>query len=77
MKPESKMISVMRNDAVAIFHEGLKAVEPATAVKRYCRLEEDQLSINNWTFNLKQYNNVFIIGAGKAAAPMAAPNMIR
>ena len=62
----------MRNDAVTIFHKGLQAVEPATAVKRYCRLKEDRLSINNWTFNLKQYNNIFIIGAGKAAAPMAA-----
>jgi len=72
MKPKSKMIPVMRNDAVTIFNEGLQAVEPATAVKRYCRLEEDQLSINNWTFNLKRYNNIFIIGAGKAAAPMAA-----
>jgi len=72
MKPESKMISGMRDDAVTIFHAGLQAVEPATAVKKYCRLEEDRLSINNWTFNLKQYNNIFIIGAGKAAAPMAA-----
>ena len=72
MKPESKMMSVMRDDAVAIFHEGLQAVEPATAVKRYCRLEEDRLSINNWTFDLKKYHNIFIIGAGKAAAPMTA-----
>jgi len=72
MKPESKEILKMRDDAVGIFHKGLQAVEPGTAVKKHCRIEDDQLMIHNWNYNLRRYNRIFVIGAGKAAAPMAS-----
>ncbi len=69
---ESKKIPGMRNDAVNIFYGGLQAVEPGAAVKNYCRLEDDQLIIGDWIYDLGKYNNLYVIGAGKAAAPMAA-----
>jgi len=72
MQHESKDIAEMRNDAVNIFNNGLHAVEPAAAVKRYCRVEDHQLIIGDWIYDIDQYNNIFVIGAGKAAAPMAA-----
>jgi len=72
MKKESNHITEMRNDAVSIFQKGLQAVEPGAAIKKYCRLEDDRLFIGNNVYNLAMYKNLFVIGAGKASAPMAA-----
>lgn len=73
MKLESKKnIAAMRNDAAAIFYKALQAVEPGAAVKRYCKLEGQHLIIGEWVYDLARYKNLFIIGAGKASAPMAA-----
>ena len=72
MKHKTKNIAGMRNDALSIFHEGLKAVEPGAAVKKYCRLKDDRLIIGDRIYDLTRYNNLFVIGAGKASASMAA-----
>lgn len=64
-------IEEMRSDAVKIFHQGLQAVEPGAAIKRFCRREGDILFIGNRRYNLTEINNVFVTGAGKATAPMA------
>ena len=72
MKEESNHIRVMRNDAVSIFQKGLQAVEPGAAIKNYCRLEGNRLFIGDNVYNLSIYKNLFVIGAGKASAPMAA-----
>lgn len=62
----------MRNDATAIFYKALQAVEPGAAVKRYCKLEGQHFIVAEWVYDLARYKNLFIIGAGKASAPMAA-----
>lgn len=62
----------MRDDAVSIFYAGLDAVEPNAAVKNYCRLDGNQLSVGDRTYDLSKFTNLFVIGAGKASAPMAA-----
>ena len=62
----------MRDDAVKIFFAGLQAVEPGAAVKNYCRLDGDRFFIGDRPYDLSRFNNVFVIGAGKASAPMAA-----
>jgi hydroxypyruvate reductase len=72
MDSKSKEILTMRDDAVKIFFSGLRAVEPGAALKKYCRLEEDHFFIGASRYDLSQFNNVFVIGAGKASAPMAA-----
>ena len=72
MKEESNHITRMRNDAVSIFKKGLQAVEPRTAIKKYCRLEGNRLFIGDKVYNLSKYRKLFIIGAGKASASMAA-----
>ena len=72
MNPEPKNIAAMRNDASRIFYKALQAVEPGAAVKQYCRLDGEHLFIGDWAYDLAQYKNLFVIGAGKAAAPMAA-----
>ena len=72
MPPKIKNIANMRDDAVNIFYAGLQAVEPNNSVKKYCRLEGDNLFIKNKKYDLTRFNNLFIVGAGKATAPMAS-----
>jgi len=68
----SKSISAMKKDAAKIFYDGLQAVEPGSAIKRCCKLDSDSLFVGNRTYHLPQYKNLYVIGAGKATAPMAA-----
>ncbi|MFC1815051.1 glycerate kinase [Thermodesulfobacteriota bacterium] len=72
MDIDLNIIDKMRKDAAQIFHQGLGAVEPNAAVKRYCKLDGNNLIIADRTYDLTQINNVFVVGAGKASAPMAA-----
>ncbi len=71
MKIRSEQIEKMRQDAVRIFEQGLKAVEPATAVKRFCHVEGNVLKVADRSYNLDKIKRVFIVGTGKASAPMA------
>ena len=50
---------------------GLQAVDPVEAINRHIKLEKDLLSVGGKQFNLKDYDNVLVVGAGKAVAPMA------
>ena len=61
----------MREHALQIFQAGLQAVDPVEAIKRHTRLEKDLLYIGDRQFNLKDYDRILVVGAGKAAAPMA------
>jgi hydroxypyruvate reductase len=66
------MIAAPRGDCVArILATAIQAVEPGIAVKRYFRREGDLLYIGNHLYDLSEYSRVFLIGAGKASAPMA------
>ncbi|MCG2754992.1 MAG: glycerate kinase [Desulfobacteraceae bacterium] len=67
-----KNIAQMRKDAEEIFYSGLRAVDPGLAVKRYCRRENNHIFIADLRYDLSEYKNIFVIGAGKATAPMAA-----
>jgi hydroxypyruvate reductase len=55
-----------------IFEESIKAVEPRAAVKRNCTLTGDTLQVAQATYDLSEINNIYVIGTGKASAPMAA-----
>jgi glycerate 2-kinase len=68
----TEVLKKTRADAVAIFKAGLKAVAPDAAVARFCRRDGDVLTIGGRTYDLKAYENVVLVGAGKATAPMAA-----
>ena len=49
----------------------LSAVEPATAIRRHVHRADGDLIVADQRYNLDNYGRVFIIGGGKAAAPMA------
>ncbi len=61
----------LRKDAVSIFDAGVKAADPENAVKRHLGLEDGVLHVNGRRYELQGFDNIYVIGAGKAAAPMA------
>ncbi len=67
-----KSIAEMREDAVKIFNKGVYAVEPRRAVKKFCRRDKDYFYAGSRKVHLPSIENLYIIGAGKGAAPMAA-----
>jgi hydroxypyruvate reductase len=62
-----------RRRAVAqrLIRAALDAVDPAEALKRQLHRVGDELSVGGRTYDLRRYKRVFVIGAGKAGAPMA------
>jgi glycerate 2-kinase len=61
----------LRKDALAIFHAGVKAVDPVIAIKQHFRVEDGILSVENRAYDLTKYKGVYVVGAGKASAAMA------
>ncbi len=61
-----------RKDAIAIFNAGVRAVAPDTAIARFCNRSDDVLTIGERSYDLTNFENVYLVGAGKATAPMAA-----
>lgn len=64
-------LAKLRRDAIAIFHAGLEAVDPVAAVKLHINYRDNRLEIKGQTYNLPDYENVYVIGMGKASAAMA------
>ena len=67
----SSTIAKMRTHAMQIFRAGLQAVDPVEAIIRHVRLDGNSLIIGEEQFNLKDYDRILVVGAGKAVAPMA------
>jgi glycerate 2-kinase len=64
-------LAKLREDALTIFHAGLKAVDPARAVTKYLRRQGQKLNVNGQVYDLPDYDGVYVVGMGKAAAAMA------
>ena len=60
-----------REHLESIFRAGLKAVDPMEAVARAARREGSELQVAGRSYRLEDYERIFVIGAGKAGAPMA------
>jgi len=62
----------LRSDTVSIFRACLDAADPEKAVKRFVTLDGDDLVIaQDMRVKLADLDRVFVVGAGKASAPMA------
>jgi len=68
---KSKVLAKMRKDAREIFSAGVKAVEAEAAVIRYCKIEDNSFTVDETAYDLRQFENIYVIGAGKASASMA------
>ncbi len=61
----------LRNDATKIFMSAIDAVKPRPLIQNKVFLENDILEVGAHAFNLREYERIYIIGAGKASAMMA------
>ncbi|MDY6968360.1 MAG: glycerate kinase [Spirochaetota bacterium] len=69
-------MSQVRDDIKAIYSEAINAVNPNVAVKKHIKLEDDSLILysegkRRLEFRIEDYKRIFVVGAGKATAPMA------
>ncbi len=60
-----------RRQIVSILERALDAVDPATAVERHLERERDTLRIGDARYDLDTFSDIYVVGAGKAGAPMA------
>jgi len=66
------MLESLRKDSLRIFKECLKAADPEEAIHRFVHISEDYLFVEpDIKIDLHNFDRVFVIGAGKASAPMA------
>ncbi|HZY41959.1 MAG TPA: DUF4147 domain-containing protein, partial [Anaerolineae bacterium] len=65
------MMPDLRAMAAHLQHAALRAVDPAEAVYKFMSRVGDQLLVDSRAYALRQFERVFVVGAGKAAMPMA------
>jgi hydroxypyruvate reductase len=61
----------LRAHARQIFAAGLSSADPLEAVKRQVTLDGKRLRVGGTEYNLADIRHVYVVGCGKAAAPMA------
>ena len=76
MTDQIGLLDRMRHDAKEIFLSCLKAVDPYEAVKRSVHREENRIVIHvegqqQTALDLTEYDRIWVVGGGKACAPMA------
>lgn len=77
MEPSRLMSESLRAEpwglqAAAIMAAALAAVEPGAALRRHMRREGDRLLVAGRTYDLGAFRRIWLVGAGKAGAAMAA-----
>ena len=73
---DNEPLKKIRSDAVEIFKESIRAVDPYNAVKRFVHVEGNSLTVGTGDSmplktDLGNYDRIFLVGGGKATAPMA------
>jgi glycerate 2-kinase len=66
------MASSLRKQAFRIFRAALQAADPAEAVLRHVRRDGEWLMVARRRYRLSEFQNIYVVGAGKASAGMAA-----
>ena len=62
---------MLRNDAIEIWKAGVSAVHGCTLVENSLHLANDQLHLQDQTFNLNNFDRILIVGGGKFSHFMA------
>lgn len=65
------MDKTLKDDASRIANHAISAVDPVLSIKRLVEKENNILTIDDRKYNLKNYNNIYIVAFGKASVPMA------
>ncbi|WP_370572587.1 glycerate kinase [Methanomethylovorans sp.] len=61
----------LKENAAEIFKSAIEAVEPSVAVKRALARDKNTLQVGNRSYDLGQYQKIYVIAFGKASVPMA------
>ena len=61
---------ILRAEAARVWTAALRAADPERAVRKFLKRDGSILQINRNRFNLDKVRKTWILGAGKAAAPM-------
>lgn len=61
---------ILRRDATRIWKAALRAADPEASIRRIVKRDGSLLRIDGTSFDLKKTRKVWVLGAGKAAAPM-------
>ncbi len=61
----------LRSDVACIWTAALHAVDPAGAVRRFVKRDGSKVVVDGHPIDLDKARNIWVLGAGKAAAPMA------
>ena len=72
MPPRPTNMNKMRGYAVTIFRHALKAANPEIAVRKHVTVKSGKMIAGTSSIDLSKVNNIFVVGAGKASAAMAA-----
>lgn len=64
-------IDKTRKNALEIYKEAVEAANPKKCVLDYLSLDNDVLTVESTPYNLKDYDSIYTIAFGKAAAAMA------
>ena len=62
----------LRRNALSILRFSIKACDPFHAIKNHIQLKRGKLWADHLPYDLKSFQRIFIIGAGKASARMAS-----
>ncbi len=62
---------ILKRDAESIFRAGLDAVDSKTAIAKFLSRKNSLLIVDHSSYDLTDYENVYVIGTGKATAAMA------
>jgi glycerate-2-kinase len=62
---------VLRAAAVDIVEHGIRAADPYTATKNLLNLDGDRLSVGHLAYDLREWNHIYVVGAGKASQAIA------
>ncbi len=61
----------LKSIAQEIVQAALQAVDPFQLILKRCQVKEDVLWVNDQKWDLKTFERIWVLGAGKASAPMA------
>jgi len=71
-EPRSETLRTMRQHALEAVDWAIRSVLPKKLLTAKLRVASDQLVVGDQTFNLKEYDQIYVIGGGKAAPEMAS-----
>ena len=73
---QDRVLREMRSEAETLFEAAVKRVDPRRAVKRFVHMEGPRLILGEQdppdiAWDLEEFDQVYLVGGGKATAPMA------